>query len=360
MARKMYENVLNAMPNGVFTFDNKLCIRFMNTAFRRAFSVNKSAKRLPQITSCGESAPCGTGEKCAYCAFLRVMQRAVESKAEQTETLSTSVQRADRTDKISVRIRVFPADNKGKLFVGMTDGTYQSEMERELISARQIQQRLLPAGKNMGGIPYAYIYLPHYDVGGDMPDVYELDGEVYGVLTDVSGKGISAGLLSAFVKAGFDKKQSDLGKALCALNAKFQELNQDERAYITLASVKIQPKSRTLQYAVAGHNAPILLKTADGINEIESPAPPISTWMPDFHYEGRTFPYEKGDILVLLTDGVTECINAKGEMFGIERVESVLMQSHTADDFIGKLKSALSVFAGGTFSDDVTALAFDL
>ena len=105
---------------------------------------------------------------------------------------------------------------------------------------------------------------------------------------------------------------------------------------------------------------PILLKTADGIHEIEQPAPPVSTWRPDFAYEEREMPYEKGDILALLTDGVTECVNAKGEMFGIERVENVLLQSHSADDFIAKLKSALSVFSGGTFSDDVTALAFDL
>ena len=359
MRQKHYENVLNAMPEGVFTFDDKLCIRFMNTAFRRAFSVGKNAKRLSQILSCGETV-CGTDEKCAYCTFLRVMQRAVATHSEQTETMHTNVKHADRTDKLSVRIRVFPADKKGKLFVGMTDGSFQSEMERELISARQIQQRLLPAGKSLGGIPYAYLYIPRYDVGGDMPDVYERNGEVYGVITDVSGKGISAGLLSAFVKAGFDKEQSDLGKALCALNAKFQELNQDERAYVTLASVRIQPQKSVLKYAVAGHNAPILLKTVDGINEIESPAPPISTWMPDFAYEEREFPYEHGNVLVLMTDGVTECTNAKGEMFGIERVENVLMQSHGANDFIGKLKSALGVFSGGEFSDDVTALAFDL
>ena len=360
MTQGRYEKVLNVMPEGVFTFDNKLCIKFMNTAFRRAFSVEKKVKCLSQILSCGETLPCGTGEKCAYCTFRRVMQRAVETGEEQTETMHTSVQHADRTDKLSVRVRIFPVDKKGKLFVGITDGSFQSEMERELLSARQIQQRLLPAGKSMGGIPYAYLYIPHYDVGGDMPDVYEKDGEVYGVITDVSGKGISAGLLSAFVKAGFDKQQSDLGKALCALNAKFQELNQDERAYITLASVRIQPQTQTLRYAVAGHNAPILLKTVDGINEIESPAPPISTWMPDFAYAEKEFPYEKGNVLVLMTDGVTECMNAKGEMFGIERVENVLMQSHGANDFIAKLKSALGVFSGGTFSEDVTALAFDL
>jgi serine phosphatase RsbU (regulator of sigma subunit) len=223
-----------------------------------------------------------------------------------------------------------------------------------------MQQRLLPAGKSMGGVPYSYMYIPCFGVGGDLPDVYELNGQTYGVLADVSGKGISAGMLSAFVKAAFDKKQPDLAKALSALNVKFNELNQDERSYITVAAVRIDKTENKMRYAIAGHNAPILLKNALGINEIESPAPPISTWMPDFCYRENELPFERGDILALVTDGVTECMNAKGELFGIERTESVLLQSHSAEDFIGKLKTALGVFCGGNFTDDITAIAFDL
>ena len=48
------------------------------------------------------------------------------------------------------------------------------------------------------------------------------------------------------------------------------------------------------------------------------------------------------------------------EQFGIERAESVLMQSQNAEDFIGKLRAALNVFSGGNFSDDITSIAFDL
>ena len=65
-------------------------------------------------------------------------------------------------------------------------------------------------------------------------------------------------------------------------------------------------------------------------------------------------------MLVLLTDGVTECTNSAGEQFGIERAESVLMQSVSAEDFIGKIRQALNVFCGGKYTDDVTAIAFDL
>jgi sigma-B regulation protein RsbU (phosphoserine phosphatase) len=102
------------------------------------------------------------------------------------------------------------------------------------------------------------------------------------------------------------------------------------------------------------------LKDGEGIHEIETPAPPISNWMDGFTYEEKEFPYTRGSLLALITDGVTECVNGKGELFGIERAESVLMQSRNAEDFIGKLRSALSVFSGGKFSDDITAIAFDL
>ena len=124
--------------------------------------------------------------------------------------------------------------------------------------------------------------------------------------------------------------------------------------------MRIDRSSKLLRYAIAGHNAPILLKNSFGINEIESPAPPISNWFSDTSYKEYEMPFESGDLLVLLTDGVTECANSAGERFGIERAESVLLQSNSAEDFIGKLRSAFTVFSGGKFTDDVTAIAFDL
>ncbi len=356
-----FKKIFDRIPEGVFVFDDKLRLKFTNAAFRRSFSDGTKGKgMLSQALGCGETGKCGEGTACEYCAFLRTMRAAIEEHAEKSETVHTTVRRSGHTDKISVRIRILPVDSKGKLYLGLTDGTFQTEIEREMLTAQQMQRRLLPAGKSMGGVPYSYMYIPCFGVGGDLPDVYELDGQTYGVLADVSGKGISAGMLSAFVKAGFDRKQPDLSVALSQLNAKFNELNQDERSYITVAAVRIDKEAGKLRYAVAGHNAPILLKNSLGINEIEAPAPPISNWIPDFKYRENELPFEKGDILALVTDGVTECTNSAGELFGIERAESVLMQSHSAEDFIGKLKSALTVFCGGQFSDDITAIAFDL
>ncbi|MBE5747154.1 MAG: serine/threonine-protein phosphatase [Clostridiales bacterium] len=356
-----YKKILNAMPEGVFVFDDNLRVKFTNVAFRRSVSEEvKPSGTLSDVVGCREQNGCGENAACEYCAFYRAMKGAVAERVEKTETLQTTVKRAGHTDKLSLRIRVLPADNKGKLFLGITDGSYQTEIERDMLSAKQMQQRLLPAGKSMGGVNYSFMYIPCLGVGGDLPDVYELNGNTYGVLADVSGKGVSAGMLSAFVKAGLDRQEPDLAKALSQLNVKFNELHQDERSYITVAAVRIDKKTQKLRYVMAGHNAPILLKNDFGIHEIESVGMPISNWVDNVTYEEKELPFEKGDLLVLLTDGVTECMNAKGELFGIERTESVLMQSHGAEDFIGKLKTALGVFSGGKFSDDITAIAFDL
>ena len=355
-----YKKILDGIPSGVFVFDDKLRVKYTNAAFRRSFSENVKPKGLLSETLGCTEGICGQSSACAFCTFYKVMNAVVKTGEEQTETMRARVHLNNRTDTVSVKIRVFPLKNTKNSYMGITDGSYETEMEREMLSAKQLQRRLLPAGKVAGGVPYSYMYVPCLEVGGDLPDVYELNGQTYGVISDVSGKGVSAGMLSAFVKAGFDRTQPSLSVALDTLSQKFNELNQDERSYITVAGVRIDRSEKILRYAIAGHNAPILLKNSVGINEIESPAPPISNWFTDVSYKEYEMPFETGDLLVLLTDGVTECANSAGELFGIERAESVLLQSNSAEDFIGKLRNALRVFSGGKFTDDVTAIAFDL
>lgn len=359
MLGKTYQKILGSMPAGVFVFDKKANILYANASFRRSFPQGGKKKgEFKKVIGCGYEENCGKNENCKYCSIRRAVDEAIKSGKEQTATMRVSVPKAERLDTLTVRIRVYPVDKN--LFLGLTDGAFQSEMANELLSAKQMQQRLLPVGKSMGGIPYSFMYIPCLEVGGDLPDVYELDGQTYGVISDVSGKGVSAGMLSAFVKAGFDHKQPSLAKAVGSLSAKFSELNLDERSYITLAAVRISKREGVLSYLTAGHNAPILLKNAYGIHEIENPAPPVSGWFENYPYEEKQLPVQNGDILALLTDGVTECKNSAGELFGIERAESVLAQSRNAEDYIGKLRQALTVFSGGKFSDDITAIAFDL
>ena len=349
----LYKRILQRLPTAMVVFDAKGRVAFANEAFESYFpDIKKRSERGKYKRYRNEL------NRAQLSFFFRAIR---ESQDVRTETLRFSVSDAP-SKETSLYMRGVKLDQK--YCIGLVESAYESELAKELTGAQNIQQRLLPSGKAAGGVPYTYMYIPCHEIGGDLPDVYELDVghasfDTFGVIADVSGKGIAAGMLSSFVKAGFDRSEPSPAKSIAKLNVKFRELNQDEKAYITVAAVRIDSDHRTITYSVAGHNAPILLKSGAGVNEIEMSAPPVSNWFDDFSYEDREVPYERGDILVLLTDGVTESRNASEEQFGIERVENVLLRSNSAQQFIDELKTELAEFCG-TFDDDITAIAFDL
>ncbi len=348
----LYKNILNNIPTAAIVVEKNLKVRFCNRAFRDYFPSSRGKGTLKDAIGCGEPA-CGSGDKCKFCPVRSLFLEAAQKGGLAFRKL---LLRNAEGENIPLQIKVQPM---GKYLLGVVDGSYETEIAREMYSAQDIQQRLLPPAKNPGGVPYSFMFIPCREIGGDLPDVYEVGGDTAGLLADVSGKGISAGMLSAFVKAGWDKSELSPAKALRGLNLKFQELNLDERSYVTAAAVRIEKKEQRIRYCVAGHNAPILHKSERGIDEVVMSAPPVSNWMPDFGYEDRFLGYQRGDILVLLTDGVIESRNDKGEQFSLERVEAILQKSYSAERFIEKLREALSGFCS-TFDDDLTAIAFDL
>lgn len=349
----LYKDVLNHIPTAAIVVDKNMRVRYSNRAFREYFQSERSKGSLKDAIACGEQVlSCGKGEKCAFCSMRNLFSEAADGEGSAFRKLM--LRRGEENFAISIRVQLL-----GKYYLGVVDNAYETEIAREMYTAQNIQQKLLPPAKSTSTTPYSFIFIPCREIGGDLPDVYEAGGETMALLADVSGKGISAGMLSAFVKAGWDRSELSPARALCGLNAKFQEMNLDERSYVTGAAVRIDSKRKEVRYCVAGHNAPILLKSRQDIDEIVMHSPPVSNWIPDYVYEDRTLQYSSGDILVLLTDGVTESRNAKGEMFGLERVESVLQRSDNAERFIARLKAALTEFCG-TFSDDITAIAFDL
>ena len=349
----LYKDVLENIPTAAIVVDKNLSVRYANRAFRAHFRSDSERGSLRSASACREKvSACGRDVKCAYCAVRALFSDAIKSGKPILRRLI--LRRGE--GNLSLRVKVQPM---GEYFLGLIDNAYETEIAREMSSAQDIQHRLLPPAKGGGGTPYSFMYVPCREIGGDLPDVYSVSGETMGVLADVSGKGISAGMLSAFVRAGWDRSEPSPARAIRGLNAKFQELNLDERSYVTAVAARIGREKREICYCAAGHNAPMLLGGKRGINEIVMASPPVSTWIPDFCYEDRTIGYERGDILVLLTDGVIESRNGRGEEFSLERVEEILRRSENAALFIERLKAELKEFCG-TFSDDITAIAFDL
>lgn len=354
--RRFFRTVLDKIPTAVIIVDQKLRVRFANRALLDYFGTRARKGVMRDLISCDEQGKaCGAGERCRECPLRQLFLSAQLNKGSAFRRIVLNTK--EDGARISCPLRVSPMGKK--YMIAMMESAQEAEITRELYTAQSIQQKLLPPPHNWDGTPYSYMYIPCRAIGGDLPDVYQLEGSTMGFLADVSGKGISAGMLSAFVKAGWNKSDSSPSKALRGLNSKFQELNLDESNYVTAAAIRIDNAKRQIRYSLAGHNAPMLLKSGSGIGEIEMNAPPVSNWIPDFGYEDQFIGYHKGDILVMMTDGVIESRNPKGEMFSLERVEDILRKSESAEGFIENLRTTITEFCG-TFSDDLTAIAFDL
>lgn len=356
MTEKYLRRILDNVKSAVIVADQNLKTVFFNRAFRNLFPTGSMRGKIGALTSCaGNTKFCGEDGSCRGCALAEAFEDAFLSNKEVGRRVFQRVKSGETVHEVTYSVTVTPLG--GGLCMGTIDDAYELEVARELQTAKNIQQRLLPVGKWAGGKKYSYTYLPCREIGGDLPDVYTVDGKACGVIADVSGKGISAGMLSAFVKAAYDKKATSPAQAISNLSAKFRELNLDERSYVTVASVRIDED--TITYSMAGHNVPLLLKTENGITRIMLNSPPVSNWFDNPAYFDDVIPYKKGDILVLLTDGVTECKNERGEMFGVDKVIKTLSYSRTADDFIKNLENNLKSFCRD-LNDDITAIAFDL
>lgn len=356
MIEKYYRRIIDQVPSAVVVVNENLKAAFANAPFKELFG--QSFTRTPALgaaVGCAHDCKnCGKSDCAKNCALVSAFEDSFYSSKEVSRrVILTLAGTPDR--EVSFSITVKPLG--GGLCMGVIDDALELEIARELQTAKDIQQRLLPAGKWAGGKRYSYLYIPCRDIGGDLPEVFTVGDSACGVIADVSGKGISAGMLTAFVKAAYDKSAHSPADAITALSHKFTELNLDERNYVTVAAARIDKD--TITYSMAGHNVPILLKSGGGITRIMLNSPPVSNWFDNPSYFEDTIPYKSGDVLVLLTDGVTESKNRFGEMFGVEGAIKTLSVSRTGEEFIKNLEQNLRAFCG-ELHDDVTAIAFDL
>ncbi len=357
MIEKYYRRIIDGVPAAIIVVDKNLKAVFANARFKELFPAQIKRGNIGRLFCCAENTRlCGMSACSKDCAVRAAFEDCLYTGEDTQRRVLMKAVTDEGTSDVSFSLNVKPLGDD--MFMGVIDDAYELEISRELASAKNIQQRLLPAGNWAAGHSYSYMYIPCHGIGGDLPDVYSIGNSAFGMIADVSGKGISAGMLSAFVKAAYDKTEYSPAQAIRSLCLKFNELNLDETNYVTVAAVRIDSDSIT--YSTAGHNVPILFKTAGGITRITLNSPPVSNWFENPMYFEDTLAYSRGDILVLLTDGVTESRNARGEMFGSERAIKTLSVSRSADEFIKNLQRNLKSFCGGKFNDDITAIAFDL
>src|ERR1044072_2969363 len=199
----------------------------------------------------------------------------------------------------------------------------KKRLEGQLEVARQVQLELLPArDPELVGYDISAYNFPTEEVSGDYYDWVRIyDDQIGVVIADVSGKGVPAAILMAFLRASL-RAATHIGYATHISMAKVNYLlweSIERNQFVTAFYGILDVTNKTLTYTNAGHNPPILLKQNGEVSIIDRGSVPLGMFR-DTRYHEYYLTTEPGQVLVLYTDGVTEAQNAAGEEFGRDRL----------------------------------------
>ncbi len=236
----------------------------------------------------------------------------------------------------------------------------KKRLEGQLEVARQVQLELLPArDPQLEGYDISAYNFPTEEVSGDYYDWVKIyDDQIGLVIADVSGKGVPAALLMAFLRASL-RAATHIGYSPHISMAKVNYLlweSIERNQFVTAFYGILDVTNRTLTYTNAGHNPPILLDKNGDISFIDRGSVPLGMFR-DTRYHEYYLTTEPGEVLVLFTDGVTEAQNADGDEFGRDRLARSIKDNRrlSARELISAVhKDVIEWTDGGGATDDVT------
>jgi len=238
----------------------------------------------------------------------------------------------------------------------------QERLHRELELSRQIQTDMLPrAPMRFGASEIKGVSIPAREVGGDFFNYFELPGHRLGLLVgDVSGKGVSAALLMANVQATLRARlplQEDLAALADLLDRELDE-STPGGVFVTLF-LAVLDDNRELRYVNAGHNPQYVLRGNGRVEALSSTGLPIGLFSGHGFKEIR-ISLAPGDLIFFYTDGLVEAENERGDQFGAERLEAILIEEHARgiDAVLERIERDVDAFRGAVEPlDDATLMA---
>ena len=239
----------------------------------------------------------------------------------------------------------------------------QERLRRELELSRLIQTEMLPrTSLRLGAAEIGGLSIPAREVGGDFFNYFALpDGRLALLVGDVSGKGVSAALLMANVQATLRARlplETDLARLADGLDREIDQ-NTPTSVYVTLFLGILELEQSRLRYVNAGHNPQFLLRQRGGTERLSSTGMPIALYAGQ-GYQESVVDVAAGDLLFFYTDGLVETENERGEMFGAERLETLLVgeHAHRIETVLERVDSAVRSFRGRAEPfDDATMMA---
>jgi phosphoserine phosphatase RsbU/P len=236
----------------------------------------------------------------------------------------------------------------------------KKRLEAQLEVARQVQLALLPdRDPVVEGFDISAYNFSTEEVSGDYYDfVKPYEDHVALIIADVSGKGVPASLLMAFLRASL-RAAIHIGYAPNVAAAKVNYLlweSIEPHQFVTAFYGMLDATNRTLAFVNAGHNPLLVLNADDSHRFIERGGLPLGLFKDTRYYE-YYLPIEAGQILVLYTDGATEATSPAGEEYGRERLvkTAAASRTRTAREMIDFIYNDIYEWTGGRgATDDVT------
>ena len=243
----------------------------------------------------------------------------------------------------------------------------------ELRAARDIQMGMVPNPRAIAGLPgniaFHALLEPAEEVGGDLYDAFMLDGHhFFFLIGDVTGKGVPASLFMALSKTlckyAALREHVPLAPLMALVNAAISRDNPANLFVTALAGI-IDVHSGAMELCSAGHQAPILLRAGEPPCVLEATGGPALCVLEDFPYAAEPIQLHPGDVLLMITDGVTEAQDPAQHFYGLQRalawltvMQNTDMKWQSVEAICQGLYAEVNRFAGGAVSaDDITIMA---
>ena len=245
--------------------------------------------------------------------------------------------------------------------------TQLESLKGDLAVAGEIQQAILPRifppfPDNADKIDIAASMTPAKDVGGDFYDFFRIDDDRIGFLiADVSGKGVPAAIFMA-VSRTLIRATGIRGGSPAECISYSNKLLSDESVdcmFVTVFYGIMNVTTGDVTYCNAGHNPPYIIKGTGEVKALDMSQDPMVGAISGVDYHDCQLQLDKGDTLVMFTDGVTEAMNTANEEFGEARLEATLSKTFSkCQDMVEAIKTDVAGFVDGAEqSDDITVLA---
>jgi hypothetical protein len=238
------------------------------------------------------------------------------------------------------------------------------DVERNI--ADTLQKALLTIPDRIEGLEYSYIYRSATEatkVGGDFFDIFELENNRVGIMVgDVSGKGLEAASITSLARNTLRAYAYENESPAVILEKTNEVIHKSIPAsmFITLFFGIIDMNSGSIVYCSAGHPPTLLKRKMAGVESLEVTGPILGAFS-KARYRDSSGLIEKGDILLLYTDGITEA-RCNGGFYDEDRLVSMLssIESASAKDIPRVIFDNVMECASGRLNDDAILLSLAL